>query len=151
MPALEIVQATIQNTEEAAALFNEYRVFYSQESDIEGARQFMFERISNMESVIFLVVDHAEQRAVGFTQLYPSFSSVSMKRVWILNDLYILEPYRGQGAARLLLEAAKQFAILKKSKGIELSTAMDNYVAQGLYERSGYKRDVEYHHYFLSL
>lgn len=147
--SLEVIQATIQNLDELAVLFNQYRIFYKQESNIEGAKQFLFERLSYMESTIFLALDKASQRAIGFTQLYPSFSSISMERVWILNDLYVVEQYRNLGAAQLLLEAAKSYAVQTKAKGIGLSTAINNDRAQHLYEKNGYTRDTEFYHYFL--
>ena len=89
--------------------------------------------------------------AVGFTQLYPSFSSISMKRSWILNDLYVVEDYRRRGVAQLLLESAKGYAKQVKSKGLGLSTANNNLNAQRIYERNGYKQDEEFIHYYLTL
>jgi ribosomal protein S18 acetylase RimI-like enzyme len=151
MKHLKVTQATIENLDELASLFNEYRVFYGQESDLDGAKQFLFERTRSLESIIFLVFNIDEQRAIGFTQLYPSFSSVSMKRTWILNDLYVIEQYRKQGVAKLLLDAAKTYAIKTKAKGLGLSTAIDNHIAQRLYEKNGYKKDTEYYHYFFNV
>lgn len=134
-----------------AKLFDEYRQFYEQASDVEGARRFLEERLNRSESVVFLAIDPCSGNTVGFTQLYPSFSSISMKRVWILNDLYVREEYRNRGAAKLLLEAAKSHARQTDAKGLELSTAIPNVRAQRLYETSGYERDTEFYHYFLSL
>ncbi|MFD1181009.1 GNAT family N-acetyltransferase [Paenibacillus timonensis] len=111
----------------------------------------MEERLGRRESVVFLAIEPVSGGAVGFTQLYPSFSSISMKRVWILNDLYVREEYRNQGAAKLLLEAAKSHARQTDAKGLELSTAMTNVRAQRLYETIGYERDTAFYHYFLSL
>ncbi len=149
--SLNIVQATMEHLDDAAALFDDYRQFYHQQTDIEGARQFLFERLSNRESVIFLVKDTTADKFIGFTQLYPVFSSLSMQRSWILNDLYVAESYRRRGAAQLLLDAARVHAILTKSKGLELATAMDNVKAQTLYEKNGYQRDDAFYHYGLNV
>ncbi|CAM4349796.1 toxin-antitoxin system, toxin component, GNAT family [Paenibacillus sp. oral taxon 786 str. D14] len=149
--SLIVREAESGDLETLVRLFDEYRQFYEQASDLEGARSFLAERVSRRESVVFLAIDSVSGNAIGFTQLYPSFSSISMKRVWILNDLYVREEYRNQGAAKLLLEAAKSHAQRTDAKGLELSTAITNVRAQRLYETSGYDRDTEFYHYFLSL
>ena len=74
-----------------------------------------------------------------------------MKRSWRLNDLYVREEYGKHGAGKLLLDAAKAYATQTLSKGLELSTATHNQIAQRLYESNGYKRDEEYVHYDLNL
>ncbi len=146
-----VSQATIDDLEELVILFNEYRIFYKQKSDPKGARQFLFERFEHRESIIFVVKDMKSNRLIGFAQLYPTFSSVSMQRTLILNDLYVLEEFRGAGAAQVLLEKAKDYARKIKAKGLALSTAIDNVRAQRIYERNGYKRDEEFYHYYLQI
>lgn len=145
---LLVKQATIEHLDALTDLFDEYRVFYQQESDREGAKKFLFDRFVNRESILFLVTDG--ENSIGFTQLYPSFSSISMQRSWILNDLYVRDEYRNRGAAKLL-EAAKTYAIQTEAKGLGLSTAISNVTAQRLYERNGYKMDTDFYHYYLSL
>lgn len=149
--SLCLKQATIEDLDQVAQLFNEYRVFYKQESDLDGARQFLFERFVNRESVVFLVLDEGGNVPVGFTQLYPVFSSVSMKRSLILNDLYVREQYRKRKAGKMLLDAAQAYARQTESKGLELSTSVTNETAQRLYELNGYIKDDGYYHYYLSL
>ncbi|MCR8630496.1 GNAT family N-acetyltransferase [Paenibacillus radicis (ex Xue et al. 2023)] len=144
-------QATIHDLEDAVPLFDQYRIFYGQESDETSARAFLFERLVARESVIFIAKDRTHEKAVGFMQLYPSFSSISLKRSWILNDLYVVEAYRGNGIAQQLLEEARNYAGACAVKGIELATAQDNVRAQRLYERNGYKKDEQFYHYYLTL
>jgi ribosomal protein S18 acetylase RimI-like enzyme len=148
---LAVSQATIDDLEQLASLFNEYRIFYKQGSDVEKARVFLFDRIENKESIIFVVKDCERNIAIGFTQLYPSFSSISMKRSWILNDLYVLEAHRGRGAAQRLLDTARDYAKQTNAKGLALSTAIDNERAQQIYERNGYERDNEFYNYYLTI
>ena len=143
------LRADLSHVDEVAPLFDLYRQFYEQAPDAEGARKFIAERIERGESVIFLAM--AGGRAVGFTQLYPSFSSVSMKRLWILNDLYVAREARKLGAGQALLERAMQWGLETHAKELELSTATDNTTAQRLYERTGWKKDLEFFHYVLSL
>ena len=142
---MKILKATSKNLNALTPLFNAYRVFYEQESDLSAAEQFLTERFSKNDSVIFLAED-AFGKGLGFTQLYPSFSSVSMQRVYILNDLYVSEEARGQGVGEALLERAKQFTISEGAKGLSLETDTNN-PAQKLYERLGWTKDIDVFHY----
>ncbi|MEH7238889.1 GNAT family N-acetyltransferase [Bacillus sp. JJ1562] len=146
---MKIYQATFDELDGVSDLYNKYRMFYHQESDIEGAKNYIRERIESKESIIFIVKD--EQNYIGFTQLYPTFSSISMKRAWILNDLYVDSTARKQGVGEMLLQKAKEYAIETGAKSLSLSTAPDNHSAQRLYEKNGYKRDSQYYHYELDL
>ncbi|MFX3635164.1 MAG: N-acetyltransferase family protein [Candidatus Pristimantibacillus sp.] len=147
---VEIKQASMEDLKDLAEIFNHYRMFYGQDSDVEGAELFLFDRFVNRESIMFIARDIVKKQIIGFTQLYPSFSSISMKRSIILNDLYVIESYRKQGIAQLLLDEAKKYMIWIKAKGLELSTALDNTQAKRLYEKNGYIKDDEYAHYFLA-
>ncbi|ODG92417.1 MULTISPECIES: GNAT family N-acetyltransferase [Bacillaceae] len=146
---MEVVRAKSEHITDVANLFDQYRMFYKQESNLNGAIDFITERIKTQDSVIFLVKE--EDQSMGFTQLYPSFSSVSMKKLWILNDLYVTETARKKGVAQLLLDAAKKFAIVSKAKALDLQTAIDNKSAQALYEKNGYQVDKEFLSYSLNL
>ncbi|THE13028.1 GNAT family N-acetyltransferase [Bacillus timonensis] len=146
---MEIFQATIEDLDGVANLFNSYRMFYQQESDVEGAMTYIKARMETNESVIFVAKD--KENYVGFTQLYPTFSSISMKKVWILNDLYVDSKARKQGVGERLLQKAKEYALETGAKSLSLSTAPDNHTAQRLYEKNGYKRDSQFYHYELEL
>jgi ribosomal protein S18 acetylase RimI-like enzyme len=146
-----IRQATVSDVDSIAEIFDLYRIFYKQKSDIVGARKFLLERIDHAESIIF-IAEHGQQKYVaGFVQIYPIFSSISMKRSLILNDLFVREEYRKQGIAQSLLSHAQSYAREIKAKGLELSTAIDNYGAQRLYEKNKYAKDEEFFHYFLGV
>ena len=150
--SLEVITASVDHLPELAPLFDAYRVFYGQPSDLEAARAYLHERFTLGESVVFIAMLEAgsETRAVGFTQLYPMFSSVSLRRIWILNDLYIETDVRGQRIGERLIERAVQLAQESGAKGIQLETAHVNISAQRLYERLGFGReDLEYRTYFL--
>ena len=149
---IAIVRATVEDVPLIVPLFDGYRRFYKQPSNLEGAQLFLTERLEENSSVIFLALgtdEKGEQQPCGFTQLYPSFSSVSMKRLWILNDLFVAPEARRSGAGRALLERARTFAAETQAKGLTLSTAVDNYKAQALYEAAGWKRDEEFYAYRL--
>jgi len=149
---MEVIIKRANNSDipELSKLFDAYRVFYKQESDLDLAVEFLSERIKKSESTIFVAITN-ENKYVGFTQLYPSFSSVSAKRTWILNDLYVQESARGNGVAKKLMNKAKLLAKENKAKGISLGTAKTNTSAQNLYESLGYERDNVYYSYFLTI
>jgi GNAT superfamily N-acetyltransferase len=126
-----IQKAKESDVGELSNLFNFYRIFYNKNSDIETAKSFLSERIQEKESVIFIAT--IENKIVGFTQLYPLFSSLSMKRSWLLNDLYILEEYRGKGISKQLINSAKQLAKETNAAGIMLETEKTNTVGNKLY------------------
>ena len=144
-----VKRAEFADLNEIAILFDAYRVFYKQQSDMEIALKFIKERFNNSESVIFYAKDE-NGKYVGFTQLYPSFSSVSVQRTWVLNDLFVLVEMRSLGVGKKLLNKAKEFALVTKVKGIALETAASNTKAQKLYESIGYTRNSEFS-YFLNL
>lgn len=146
---MTIYEATKNDVGGVSNLFNLYRMFYNQPSDLEGARSYITERMEKGDSVIFVAKIGDEY--VGFTQLYPTFSSISMKKAWILNDLYVDEQVRGQGVGEKLLQRARELGVQTGAKSISLSTALDNYTAQRLYEKNGYERDEHYYQYELSL
>lgn len=142
---MKIIKATSKNLNTLIPLFDAYRIFYKQSSNYRVVKDFLSSRFQENDSVIFLAMD-AQNKGLGFTQLYPSFSSVFMQRVYILNDLYVVSEARGKGVGKELLKAAQKFAKSVGSKGLTLETAIDN-PAQKLYERLGWKKDNEVFHY----
>ncbi|MFE4241602.1 GNAT family N-acetyltransferase [Peribacillus butanolivorans] len=141
-----IQKATLNELDSLTELFDLYRVFYEQTSNLEGAREFLKERLTNEESVIFMAFDG--DNPIGFVQLYPSFSSVSMMRSWVLNDLFVKGKARKKGFGEKLLKAAIAFAKETGAKGVSLETDKDNGNAQKLYEKIGFIRESNYFYYF---
>jgi ribosomal protein S18 acetylase RimI-like enzyme len=139
---MTILKATFNDLDFLVELFDLYRLFYQQESNISGAREFLGERLSNEDSVIFLAFNGNE--AIGFVQLYPSFSSVNMKRTWVLNDLFVKDTVRGKGFGESLLQKAIAYAEETGAIGVLLETGKENITAQKLYEKVGFKRETNY-------
>lgn len=146
---ITISAATINDVDIIVPMFEAYRRFYEAEPNPEGAHRFISDRISRNESRIFLAYTQDAGRMVpaGFTQLYPSFSSVSMKRLWILNDLFVRLEFRRSGAGAALMEKAREFAKEDGAKGLSLATRSRNETAQALYVKMGYKLDTQFLHF----
>jgi len=142
-------KATIKDLDLITPLFDLYRQFYKQSSDPDSAKEFLCARIDNNESVIFWALDENNISGMGFVQLYPIFSSVGMKRLWLLNDLYVHTDYRKMGVGEALMEKAREFAVETKAKGIILETEKTNAQAQNLYDKLGYKRDKDHYYFYL--
>lgn len=139
---LDIKKASTEDIAKVAFLFDAYRVFYKQPSDLQKAFDFLDQRIAKEESVIFLAM--LKDEAVGFIQLYPIFSSVSLKRAWLLNDLFVAETARNQGVGEALLQEAKQYGKETDAAFIILQTADDNYKAQSVYEKNGWIKTQDF-------
>jgi len=148
--AYDIEQASLEELDLLATLFDEYRQFYLQKSDVDGAQHFIKERLTSSESVIFIAKSR-EGLGLGFTQLYPMFSSVRLKRVWVLNDLYVAESARKLGVANGLMLAAEEWGRSQGAVGLELATAKDNAAAKSVYEARGWALDNEFDHYSITL
>lgn len=144
-----IVRATPEDLSEVVPLFDAYRRFYRQDADLDRASTFMAARLEQGDSVVLLA--RSQTKAVGFTQLYPSFTSVGMQRIWILNDLFVKESARHLGVGTALVEEAQRFARETQAARLTLATAIDNDPAQTLYESTGWVRDEAFIHYTYNL
>ena len=142
---MKIIPATIDNLEKLLPLFEGYRKFYQQAPNNEVASKFLSNRFNKKDSVIFIYYDDNEVTH-GFTQLYPSFSSVSMQHTFILNDLFVHPNYRGKRIGKALMNHAKKFALKENRKGLTPETSIYN-PAQRLYESLDWKKDTDEFHY----
>lgn len=149
MTDVSIRQAVLADLDAVSPLFDGYRQFYGRASDVQAAREFLRARFEHGQSVVLLA--ESEGRPVGFTQLYPSFSSVSLARVYVLNDLYVSNSARRQGVGRALLQAAQEHARDQGAVRLSLVTDVNNLTAQALYAAMGWQRDVQFHAYHLSI
>ncbi|WP_175640322.1 GNAT family N-acetyltransferase [Metabacillus schmidteae] len=147
---MNLEKATLSDLDDVSVLFNKYRIFYGQPSDLEGAKAFIKERMEQKESTIFLAKSN-DGIPAGFVQLYPIFTSVGMRRKWLLNDLFVSEDFRRLGVGKALMNQAKEFAIETNTAGILLETTKDNVNAQALYESVGYEKEDTVYFYNLSL
>lgn len=155
--------ATDDDVDAVVDLFRQYLRFYDQEVPDAEARSYLTARRDAGDSVLLVAALGPEDcdpeggtptddapavaRVVGFAQSYPTWSSVSLSRSWVLNDLFVTPFARGTGAARALVQQTAQRAKEAGAIRVSLATAWDNVAAQGLYESEGFIRDEHFHHY----
>lgn len=143
---IEIIAATVHNLDDLTPLFDGYRVFYQKSSDLPAAKSFLTARIQNKESIVYLAYEGLQ--AIGFTQLYPLFSSTQMKSVWLLNDLFVDSNHRGKGASKMLIARAKKLTVSTNAAALILETEISNIVGNQLYPAVDFKLDTEHNHYY---
>lgn len=137
---MKISRAKLKDLNALTQLFDAYRVFYKQDSNASAAKRFLKQRMMRNDSIIYIA--YINDEAVGFTQLYPIFSSVSLQSMYILNDLYVTSAHRNKGIGEALLDRAKHLCRSENNKGLGLQTAHDN-PAQNLYSRLGFVKDTD--------
>jgi GNAT superfamily N-acetyltransferase len=147
MDQLSVRRAALSDLDQLALLFDQYRQFQGQASDLTAATAFLRARFDHDESTVIIAVNGLH--ALGFAQLYPSFSSVSLQRVFILNDLFVAESGRRQQVASRLLAAVEAYAWSHGACRITLNVARTNDAGQALYEARGWKQDDQFFMYHL--
>lgn len=149
--SITVRAAALSDIDALAQLFEQYRAFYHCEPDAGRAREFVGERLRNTDSVILVAEDGRSGSLAGFTQLYPTFSSLRLGRALILNDLYVAEAYRRSGVARRLMDAARLFAQMSGAVALSLETQRANKSARALYESLGYHGEEDFITYSLEV
>lgn len=135
----KVRQAQLEDVDALVPLFDDYRQFYGQPSDLTRARNWLRARIGANESVVLLAERDAQ--AAGFAQLYPMYSSVQTARIWVLNDLYVAPEQRRLGVAQALLKSAIEYARDDGAARLQLETRRDNEAARALYLKTGWRED----------
>lgn len=144
---MKIIKAESQHLNHLIPLFDAYRVFYKQASNLEATRAFLKERLTNNDTLIHIA--YLDDKAVGFTHLFHSFSSVSMQPLFILNDLFVESFYRKRGIGVALLNQAKLLCKTLNYKGIGLQTETTN-PARHLYESLNWKKDPDLQYFWIN-
>ena len=148
---MRIVQATLEHLDLLTPMFIKYREFYGELPLPDSSRKFLENRLKRKESVIYMALADDEDRLLGYCQLYPSFSSLSLKRVWILNDIYVAEDARRQLVADRLLQTAKKMAKDTNAIRLRVATSQYNLAAQKTYDSIGFREDTVFKNYTLEL
>ena len=146
----EIIRAGKKDINNVSKLFDLYRQFYSYKSDISASIDYIKERIENNESIIFIATDD-KGNGLGFVQLYETFGSLDLGKIIVLYDLYVKKEFRKNKIGRKLMLKSHEYAKEIKAKRIQLSTAIDNFIGQSLYESLGYIKDKDFYTYDLEI
>lgn len=141
-----IRQADISDLEPLAILFDQYRQFYEQISDIALAKNFIAQRLNKQDSVIFVAENHT-QKLIGFCQIYPSFCSLIAAKIGVLHDLFVDSYARNTGVGRALMLATHAYATHNGLARLDLTTAKSNVKAQALYVSLGWQKDEVFYAY----
>ncbi|RWU07462.1 GNAT family N-acetyltransferase [Pedobacter chitinilyticus] len=141
----QIKKASLEELDQAAELFNLYRIFYRQPSDLEKGKAFLKERLLNGESDIFLAI--VDGKAVGFVQLYKLFHYTKLEKQWLLSDLFVHPDYRGHGLSVALIDRSKQWCKETGACGLMLETEKTNDIGNKLYPRCGFEYDALHNYY----
>lgn len=146
---MRITTATLDNLDQLTPMFIHYRELYGAMPQPEASKNFLVERLKKQEAIILLAFEGDE--LLGFCLVYPSFSSVSLRPMWILNDLYVAEPARRKQVAKQLLKAIAQQARDNNAVRLRVSINASNEIAQRLYETAEFSEDQNFRSYILPL
>ncbi len=148
---MEVIRATLSELSLLLPLFDRYRQFYEQPSELTVCEEYLRARIGREEAVIFIVVEMQQEElvALGFSMMYISFSTIGMKKFWSLHDLYVEEEYRKQGIAKMLINKCKEQAAEDNPIGVVIESRISNQSAQHLFDSVGFVREGEHYFYFL--
>ena len=140
---MQVIHCTEANLETLAQLFNDYRIFYEQDSDVPASRAFIRQNLEQKRSKLFLLPDDAGS-PIGFSQLYPAICSLELKSYYYLSDLYVVPSARKNGHAKYLMNYITDHCLNEGAQRLTLDTATTNKAAQSLYESLGYEREEVY-------
>ncbi|MGB1299387.1 MAG: GNAT family N-acetyltransferase [Psychrobium sp.] len=140
---MKLVLAELRHVDAIVPVMDEYRAFCGFESKGSETQQFLQQIIANQQSKLFLAIDELTQQVMGFVNLYPSFSTLALKPIWILNDLAVSSRFRGRGLAKELINGALEFAKSSGAIRIELKTEVTNERAQSLYKSLDFNIDSD--------
>ena len=143
---IKIIKAEQKHIKEVGILFDLYRQFYKYESNLIESTNYIKDRINNKESIIFIAINDNNE-AIGFVQLYETFGSLDLGKIIILYDLYVKKDHRKNNIGKQLMIKSHEYAKKIKAKRIQLSTAIDNFIGQSLYESLGYVKDIDFYTY----
>ncbi len=147
---MQFIQTDVTYLDQITNLFDQYMVFYKKPSDKHRYKAYISERLTHKEATVYMAFTE-DGHPVGFVLNYHSFSSVSLGKVVVLNDLFVLPKYRNQGIAERLIQCSFRLAKETGAIRVDLGTAKDNLNAQRLYEKIGFVRDDEFYAYSYSI
>ena len=141
---LEIQKLSLKNLTDMNDMFSLYQEFYEIDEkniDKESNINFFKEILKNYNSGK-MFVSYIDWKPVGMITLYYTYSSLSKQKVWILNDLYLLDKYRGKWYWKEMIKYSMNFFKEQWIKKMTLETHTDNIWAQKLYDSLGWEWEI---------
>ncbi|PNZ39544.1 GNAT family N-acetyltransferase [Mammaliicoccus vitulinus] len=142
---MNISRLQVNEVNKIIPIFNEYRVYFGEQSDIDAAERFLYENLSSDNAVIFIAEDNDD--VIGFIQLYTMLSSMKMSELLIINDLYLTAKARGQRIGEKLMHQVFKYGKENGYETIYLETEKSNIGGNRLYTKLGMQIDDEHNYY----
>ena len=146
---MRIISASLEHLDHLTPMFIRYRELYGAMPQAEASKDFLAERLNKQEAIILLAFE--EDPLPGFCLVNPSFSSVSLRPMWIINDMYVAEDARRKHIAQQLLKALAEQARSNDAVRLRVSIHASNEIAQRLYESAEFAEDQNFRNYILPL
>ncbi len=146
---VDIKRCNINDLERLVPLFDDYRQHFKQASDLVAVKTYLAERLETKDALIYLAQSGEELH--GFVVLYPSFSSIGLAPIWILNDFYLKSGNNKRLMAKKLLDQLSQDCREAGAIRIEVTTRKENHKLHKLYKDYGFEKDYKYDYYFLQV
>ncbi len=147
---LSITMASRADVPDLARLFDAYRCFYEQPTDLAGAEAYVAGEVEGGRTQFF-IARLSDGAAAGFLHLIPGSNTLAMRPMWFVEDLFVDPAARRKGVAKALMQQAERFARETGAERLTLATANDNYAAQALYKELGYAREGRFWYFHLPL
>lgn len=142
-----IKECELEHVDELVPAFDSYRQRFKQSSNLDGVQAFLQQRVANKDARILIAIEN--MKMTGFALLYPSFSSIGMAPILVLNDFYVFAGNSKRETALALLDGAVELCSENSAIRIEVTTRKENHRLHALYRDYGFEKDYKYDHYFL--
>lgn len=142
---MEVIQIKLKDIEKIVGIFDEYRVHFGKQSDLDGAKLFLTENIKENRSAIYAGIE--DGKVIGFIQLYQFLSSLNMSYQLLINDLYLSRDARGKGLGVILMNSAFSHGESLGFDKIYLETEKSNIGGNKLYKKLDMKLDESHNYY----
>lgn len=139
---MQIEQLSEKYIDQLIDVVEEYRKFCGFSASYEQTKKFFQYLFTNEKSVTFIAISDNDE-VMGFVNLYPSYSTLALSKIWILNDLAVSSRFRRMGLAQKLIKRVITFAEETGAVRVELKTQITNRGAQKFYSEIGFKVDKD--------
>ncbi|KYG26096.1 GNAT family N-acetyltransferase [Alkalihalobacillus trypoxylicola] len=138
MSSFKIRKAKVEDIPALKNLMEQYIVdFYKQPKPNEDSLLQLIEELIHDQRMGLQFVVEENDELLGFSTLYFTFSTLSVKRQACLNDLFVVPKARGKKIGEQLFQTNLAYIREHDFSSMIWETAKDNLVAQSLYNKMG--------------